>query len=185
MEAVLRQQSPCKIIGARFYNSFGFYVPTELPSPRDTVGHGTHTASIVAGAAVSGVSLYGLARGTARGAVPSARIAMYKVCWAFGCREHDILAAFDDAIADGVNVISVSLGGSSGVDYVSNAIAIGSFHAMQAGILTSASAGNNGPRRGTAANVAPWLVSVAASSINRRIVTRMEIGNHKRIVVSF
>ncbi|KAK1312441.1 hypothetical protein QJS10_CPA07g00097 [Acorus calamus] len=171
-----------KIIGARFYNSFGFYVPTEHPSPCDTIGHGTHTASTVAGAAVSSVSLYGIARGTARGAVPSARIAMYKVCWAFGCADHDILAAFDDAIADGVDVISVSVGGSSGVDYASDSIAIGSFHAMRAGILTSASAGNDGPERGTAANVAPWLVSVAASSIDRRILTRIEIGNHKRIV---
>ncbi|KAK1264567.1 hypothetical protein QJS04_geneDACA011377 [Acorus gramineus] len=146
------------------------------------VGHGTHTASTVAGAAVSGVSLYGLARGTARGGVPSARIAVYKVCWSFGCDEHDMLAAFDDAIADGVDVISASVGGVAGVDYNYDGIAIGSFHAMRAGILTLASAGNAGPDKGTAANVAPWLVSVAASTIDRRIVTQVEIGNHERFI---
>ncbi|KAK1312443.1 hypothetical protein QJS10_CPA07g00095 [Acorus calamus] len=171
-----------KIIGARYYNSEGSYAIGEDRSPRDTIGHGTHTASTVAGAAVIGASLYGLARGTARGATPSARIAVYKVCWNFGCADHDVLAAFDDAIADGVDVISISAGGDSAEDYTLDPIAIGSFHAMRAGILTSASAGNGGPGRGTASNVAPWLVSVAASTIDRRFVTRMEIGNHKRIM---
>ncbi|KAK1264569.1 hypothetical protein QJS04_geneDACA011379 [Acorus gramineus] len=166
-----------KIIGARFYNAQSFYVRGEGPSPRDTAGHGTHTASTAAGSAVSGASFSGLARGTARGAVPSARIAVYKVCWAFGCEDQDILAAFDDAIADGVDVISISAGGSPGTDYTVDPIAIGSFHAMRAGILTSASAGNEGPHKGTASNVAPWLVSVAASTIDRRIVTWMDIGN--------
>ncbi|KAK1312442.1 hypothetical protein QJS10_CPA07g00096 [Acorus calamus] len=169
-----------KIVGGRYYNSRGSYGTSDDQSPRDMAGHGTHTASTVAGAAVSGVSLYGLARGTARGGVPSARIAVYKVCWTFGCDEHDILAAFDDAIADGVDVISISVGGSSGMDYASDSIAIGSFHAMRAGILTSASAGNAGPDRGTASNIAPWLVSVAASTIDRRIVTQVEIGSHER-----
>ncbi|KAK1264568.1 hypothetical protein QJS04_geneDACA011378 [Acorus gramineus] len=166
-----------KIIGARYYNSEDDYAIGEDRSPRDTFGHGTHTASTVAGAAVTGASLYGLARGTSRGATPSARIAVYKVCWDFGCADHDVLAAFDDAIADGVDVISISLGGDSVEDYTLDPIAIGSFHAMRAGILTSASAGNDGPGRGTASNVAPWLVSVAASTIDRRFVTRMEIGN--------
>ncbi|KAK1299410.1 hypothetical protein QJS10_CPB14g01672 [Acorus calamus] len=170
-----------KIIGGRYYNARGYYVTGEGQSPRDVVGHGTHTASTVAGAAVSGVSLYGLGRGTARGGVPSARIAVYKVCWSFGCDEHDILAAFNDAIADGVDVISASIGGVSGVDYNYDGLAIGSFHAMQAGILTLASAGNAGPDRGTASNVAPWLVSVAASTIDRRFVTHVEIGDHERL----
>ncbi|KAL0312681.1 UNVERIFIED_CONTAM: Cucumisin [Sesamum radiatum] len=72
-------------------------------------GHGTHTASTASGVEVE-ASYFGLAKGIARGGVPKSRIAVYKVCWAFGCSSADILKAFDDAIADGVDIISVSLG---------------------------------------------------------------------------
>ncbi|KAF3433609.1 hypothetical protein FNV43_RR24711 [Rhamnella rubrinervis] len=71
-------------------------------------GHGTHTASTVAGDVVSKASFAGLGTGTARGGVPSARIAVYKVCWSNRCDDADILKAFDDAIADGVDIISAS-----------------------------------------------------------------------------
>ena len=56
---------------------------------------------------------------------------MYKVCWSFGCALADILAAFDDAIADGVDIISVSLGTDEALQYFEDPIAIGSFHAMK------------------------------------------------------
>ncbi|XP_042418381.1 subtilisin-like protease SBT4.3 [Zingiber officinale] len=166
-----------KIIGARYYNSFGDYTSNE-PSPRDFKGHGTHTASTAVGRSVSHASLYDLAKGTARGAVPSARLAVYKVCWAFGCTDQDILAAFDDAISDGVDIISLSIGGSNSLDYFQDSIAIGSFHAMANGILTSAAAGNNGPKHGTVCNVAPWMVSTAASSIDRHIIDKVVTGDH-------
>ncbi|XP_042428724.1 subtilisin-like protease SBT4.3 [Zingiber officinale] len=166
-----------KIIGARYYNGFSDYMSNE-PSPRDFEGHGTHTASTAAGRSVSRASLYDLAKGTARGAVPSARLAVYKVCWSFGCTDQDILAAFDDAISDGVDVISLSLGNIFPVDYFQDSIAIGSFHAMANGILTSASAGNEGPGHGTVTNVAPWMVSAAASSIDRHIVDTLVTGDH-------
>ncbi|KAJ1389149.1 Peptidase S8/S53 domain [Sesbania bispinosa] len=76
------------------------YGKDDIISPRDSEGHGTHCASIVAGNSIKSASLYGLASGIARGGVPSARIAVYKPCWSLGCEEADILAAFDEAIAD-------------------------------------------------------------------------------------
>eukprot|EP00258_Populus_trichocarpa_P009604 XP_002316253.3 cucumisin [Populus trichocarpa] len=82
-----------KIIGAKYYRSDGMFNQSDVKSPRDSEGHGTHTASIAAGGSVSMASLYGLALGTARGGVPSARIAVYKECWSDGCWDADILAA--------------------------------------------------------------------------------------------
>ena len=121
----------------------------DFASPRDSEGHGTHTASTAAGNLVSGASLLGLGSGTARGGVPSAHIAVYKICWSDGCFDADILAAFDDAINDGVDIISLSVGGFSAIEYFNDTIAIGAFHAMKNGILTSNSAGNSGPAPAT------------------------------------
>lgn len=171
-----------KIIGAKYYRSDGTFEDGDIKSPRDSDGHGTHTASTAAGVLVGGASLLGLGSGTARGAVPSARLAIYKVCWEDGCQDADILAAFDDAIADGVDIISISL--SSGLeDYFKNSIAIGSFHAMRKGILTSTSAGNGGPFLTTLTNFSPWTLSVAASTIDREFLTKVQLGNDKTFEV--
>ncbi|PWZ15518.1 Subtilisin-like protease SBT4.3 [Zea mays] len=164
-----------KIIGARAYNGGS---SSSGQSPLDDDGHGSHTASTAAGRAVGNVSMYGLAGGTARGGVPGARLAIYKVC----CGEADILAGFDDAIADGVDVISISIGSPFPFDYFGDVIAIGSFHAMRRGVVTSAAAGNSGLDLGNVCNVAPWMLSVAASSIDRRFVDRIVLGNGKTIV---
>ncbi|CAN1332422.1 Subtilisin-like protease SBT4.14 [Linum perenne] len=84
--------------------------PSDILSPIDVDGHGTHTSSTLAGNVVPGASLFGLAKGSARGAVPGARIAMYKVCWvSSGCSDMDLLAGFEAAIHDGVDVISISI----------------------------------------------------------------------------
>ncbi|GAB2272206.1 hypothetical protein Dimus_007026 [Dionaea muscipula] len=164
-----------KVIGARYYNldPDGDYM---YPSPVDTDGHGSHTASTAAGVAVEGASLYGIAKGTAHGAVPGARIAMYKVCGEFNCADANILAAFDDAIADGADVISVSIGGTA-TDFFDDSIAIGAFHAMKKGILTVCAAGNSGPSSYTVENPAPWILTVAASSIDRQFRTPAKLGN--------
>ncbi|CAN1139564.1 Probable LRR receptor-like serine/threonine-protein kinase At3g47570 [Linum perenne] len=167
-----------KIIGARYYRANKTLNPKDLLSARDTEGHGSHTSSIAAGNLVTPASLNGLASGTARGGVPSARIAVYKICWSDGCSDVDILAAFDDAIADGVDLISLSVGGSP-LEYFKDVIAIGAFHSMKNGILTSNSAGNTGPQPGTVTNCSPWSLSVAASTIDRKFATGVKLGNGK------
>ncbi|XP_050874536.1 subtilisin-like protease SBT4.3 [Lathyrus oleraceus] len=164
-----------KIIGARFYN--------EVDNARDKKGHGTHTSSTVGGREVQGVSFYDLAKGTARGGVPSSRIAMYKVCGGDGyCSSSDILAAFDDAIADGVDIITISIGFSRGLEFLKDPIAIGSFHAMAKGILTSQSVGNSGPTPSSTESVAPWLFSVAATTIDRQFIDKLILGNGKTLI---
>ena len=173
-----------KIIGARYYNSYNEYYDGDIKSPRDSEGHGTHTASTAAGREVAGASFYGLAQGLARGGYPNARIAVYKVCWVRGCAAADILAAFDDAIADGVDIISVSLGFTFPEPYFEDVIAIGSFHAMGQGILTSTSAGNDGPWLGWVSNYSPWSLTVAASSIDRKFVSKLVLGNGQIFSVS-
>ena len=174
-----------KIIGARFYDTDNLADPLrDSKSPRDTLGHGSHTASTAAGRAVENASYYGIASGVARGGVPNARLAVYKVCWGGGCSHADILAAFDDAIADGVDILSISLGSEMPAAYNKEPVAIGSFHAMKNGILTSCSAGNKGPYRRQISNYAPWALTVAASTIDRSFVTKVVLGNGQTILVS-
>ncbi|XP_071931272.1 subtilisin-like protease SBT1.5 [Coffea arabica] len=162
-----------KIIGARYFAS-GYEARNgrmdqsiEVMSPRDTDGHGTHTAATAAGRAVSNATLLGFATGVAAGMAPKARIAVYKICWKRGCMESDILAAFDKAVEDGVDVISISVGGGAAT-YNLDPIAIGAFGAMEKGVFVSASAGNEGPNKFTVTNVAPWITSVGASTIDRK-----------------
>ncbi|TXG52014.1 hypothetical protein EZV62_021183 [Acer yangbiense] len=169
-----------KIIGAKFYTESDD--PTaeyHTYSPRDKIGHGTHVAATAAGSVVQNASYYGLAMGSAKGGSPGSRIAMYRVCSPDGCRGSNILAAFDDAIADGVDVLSLSLGAASGFspELSSDPIAIGAFHAVEQGITVVCSAGNDGPDSETVVNDAPWILTVAASTIDRDFQSLVMVGD--------
>ncbi|KAK1583335.1 hypothetical protein Q3G72_022858 [Acer saccharum] len=98
-----------------------------------------------------------------------------------GCGDADILAAFDDAIADGVDLITISIGAHSAIEFNEDPIAIGAFHAMAKGILTVNSAGNDGPYFSSVSSVAPWLFTVAASSTDRLIVDNIILGDGKTV----
>ncbi|KNA23934.1 hypothetical protein SOVF_020920, partial [Spinacia oleracea] len=180
-----------KIIGARWYIKgyeavIGDLDRTVLPeflSPRDAIGHGTHTASTAAGAFVKNARFSTLEEGLARGGAPSAHLAVYKACWGAGiCIPADVLAAFDDAISDGVDVLSVSLSFPPPLDnYMNDPIAVGSFHATAQGIAVVCSAGNVGPQPQTVVGVAPWMITVAASSTDKAFPSAITLGNNQTL----
>nr|XP_043614253.1 subtilisin-like protease SBT1.3 [Erigeron canadensis] len=173
-----------KIVGARsFYRgneaaNGGIDEEEEYKSPRDQDGHGTHTASTVAGSPVHGANLFGYAYGTARGMSPGARIAAYKVCWLAGCFSSDILSAVDQAVKDGVNVLSISLGGGAS-SYSRDILSIATFGAMEKGVFVSCAAGNEGPEAGSITNVSPWMTTVGASIMDRDFPGVVRLGNGK------
>lgn len=177
-----------KLIGARFFSK-GHRVASISPSsdtvieyvsPRDSHGHGTHTSSTAGGASVPQASVLGNGAGVARGMAPGAHIAIYKVCWFSGCYSSDVLAAMDVAIRDGVNILSLSLGGFP-IPLFDDSIAIGSYRAMEHGISVVCAAGNNGPIQSSVANEAPWITTVGASTLDRKFPALVRLGNGKRL----
>ncbi|KAL6524852.1 hypothetical protein OROMI_030445 [Orobanche minor] len=178
---IIRPRVIAKVIGARSYDNPD--EPGYIVTARDENGHGTHVSSIAAGRPVPGASYYGVANGTARGGAPDARIAVYRVCGADGgCLQSAILKAFDDAISDGVDVISQSFSSppeeEDRFDFFNDASAIGAFHAVEAGITVVTSAGNYGPFSETVANVAPWVLTVAATTIDRDFEAKVVLGGN-------
>ncbi|KAK7854628.1 subtilisin-like protease sbt5.4 [Quercus suber] len=180
---------PCnrKLIGARYFNQgyFNFTGPlnSALNSALDHEGHGSHTLSTAGGNFVPGASVLGVGNGTAKGGSPKARVAAYKVCWkpinGSECFDNDIMAAFDMAIHDGVDVLSMSLGGNP-TDYFNDGMSIGAFHAVKNGIVVISSAGNSGPKSGTVTNVAPWMITVGASTLDREFESFVKLRNGKQ-----
>lgn len=187
-----------KIIGARYYiKGYQHYYGSspnrseDYLSPRDRDGHGTHTASTVGGRRVHNVSaIGGFARGMASGGAPLVRLAIYKVCWpAPGktkedentCADADMLAAIDDAVGDGVDVLSLSIGTASPVPFNQDGISLGALHAVKRNVVVSCSAGNSGPNPSTLSNPAPWIITVGASSIDRAFMASLELGNGNKI----
>ncbi|KAJ7967172.1 Subtilisin-like protease-like protein [Quillaja saponaria] len=185
-----------KLIGARFFakgheagaSSAGPINPInetiEFRSPRDADGHGTHTASTAAGRYAFQASMSGYASGIAKGVAPKARLAVYKVCWKnSGCFDSDILAAFDTAVTDGVDVISISIGGGDGISspYYLDPIAIGAYGAVSKGVFVSSSAGNEGSGGMSVTNLAPWMTTVGASTIDRNFPAEVTLGDGRRL----
>lgn len=71
----------------------------------------------------------------------------------------------------------MSLGGGPGLGGEADSISTGAFAAIEKGVLVSASAGNSGPAPGTVANNAPWLLTVAASSLDRDFPADVVLGD--------
>jgi hypothetical protein len=176
-----------KVIGGRYFvKGVGpdNVIRREFLSPRGYQSHGSHTAATAAGDNGVTATVDGTALGKVSGMAPAARIAVYKVCWATdevtgegGCNTTDSVAAIDQAVADGVDVINFSISGSqvNAVDPVEVAF----FRAAQAGVFVAVSAGNSGPAASTVAHNDPWLTTVAAGTHDRLSTATVTLGNGK------
>ena len=162
-----------KLIGARWFISgaieTGPIDEDEIRSPRDADGHGTHTATTAAGNRTS-ASIFGTLIGDIEGIAPRARVAAYKACWLrpgdtrASCNTSDLANAIDAAVADGVDIISYSVGSSLTRTTAPDDIAL--MAAAKAGVLAVVAAGNEGPNLGTIGSPAgaPWVITAAAST---------------------
>ncbi|XP_057540774.1 subtilisin-like protease SBT4.15 [Amaranthus tricolor] len=110
------------------------------------------------------------------GLTSKARLVAYKVDWSLGSSDMDLLAAFKATIDDNVDIINLS--GATKVQGFMDSFAIGSFRSMKNGILTIASAGNTGPALGIVVNVYPWVLTVAASTIDREFFSNFLLGKN-------
>jgi len=177
-----------KLIGARYFNAawggdagIDSLRPWEYNSPRDYNGHGTHTSSTAGGN--YGVMPTGAAAafGTISGIAPRARVAMYKALWSTQAgdtasgQSADLVAAIDQAVADGVDVINYSISGST--SNFLDPVEISFLYAADAGVFVAASAGNSGPTTSTVAHPSPWITTVAAGTHNRSGSGSVTLGN--------
>ncbi|CAI7742843.1 unnamed protein product [Closterium sp. NIES-53] len=168
-----------KIIGAQWFVAGlkaegGRIDPSiEFLSPRDANSHGSWCAGAAAGNAVR-VKSGAQPLGTARGMAPRARLAIYKALWFDGQvamgSEADVYKAVDRAVADGVDLLSMSVAFSD-ENYFKH---LPLMRAAQAGVLPVLVAGNlkappdsdDGQYR-TIRNASPYYLTVAASTTDR------------------
>ncbi|NUT37217.1 MAG: S8 family peptidase [Hamadaea sp.] len=173
-----------KLIGARYYRAAGAgsIIPQEFLGPRGYNSHGTHTASTSVGNNNVAATINGSPVGNTTGMAPAARLAVYKVLWqnpapdtGSSGQTADLVAAINDAVADGVDVINYSISGST--TSIVNPVEIAFFNAAASGVFVATSAGNSGPGASTVAHNAPWTMTVAASTHDRGNQKTVTLGN--------
>ena len=171
-----------KLIGARAFlatykSEEGGLPPGEFDSARDSNGHGTHVASTSAGNRNVVASIGGNNIGTLSGVAPRAHIAAYKALGPEGGYDSDLVAAINQAVTDGVDVINYSIGPTSVYledPYVSlDDLAF--LDAYRAGVFVATSAGNSGPSGNTVNHLGGWTATVAASTNNRTFANTIKL----------
>jgi subtilisin family serine protease len=177
-----------KVLSAHYFaDDFLKYVPAqgrakhEVLSPVDVDSHGTHTASTAAGNANVETFVDGRSFGLTSGVAPAAKLSIYKVCWedtdpnSGGCYSSSAVAAVDQAIYDGVDVLNYSISGSTTT--TTDPVSMAFLSAASAGIFVAVSAGNSGETASTVNHGAPWVTTVAASSFSQELQGTVEFSD--------
>ena len=194
-----------KLIGVRSYATVtDAYSDTtvfgDTPPPangEDYNGHGSHTASTAGGNILHNVPMldpeYGQVEGHGvnstgfefaqiSGVAPHANIVAYQICYPgdsgdtyAACPGAAIIAALEDAVADGIDVINYSISG--GGDPWASSTEMTFLAAQEAGIFAAVSAGNSGPDAYTTPKSAPWYTVVGAATHGRTVEFDKEIGS--------
>ena len=132
---------------------------TRGPVPRsaceDKHGHGTHIAGTIgADSGFDGKGVWGVAS--------ESGLLIYKVCRNDGtCWADDMAAALDFAVANGANIVSISLGGNSENFIVRNSVE----NASAKNVLIVAAAGNDGPDKASIDWPAAYKSVVAVGAV--------------------
>jgi minor extracellular serine protease Vpr len=166
--------SNCKYVTAKVIVAKVFYNKSNVTGldAEAVQDHGTHTAGIAAGvtgktAVVEGVSIDDMS-----GIAPGAFLGNYNVFpgTILSARAEDILNAVDAAVADGMDVLNLSIGGFAGKSGGSAAgidlLSMGLDNAVDAGVVVAVAAGNSGPGAQTLETPgrAPKVITVGAST---------------------
>jgi subtilisin family serine protease len=132
-------------------------------TPIDEDGHGSFVAGIAAGKRVSAplASVGGMA--------PGAYLGNYKVFGTPGINDHTssaaVLAAIDAAVADGMDVINLSLGALDYVAAADNPEIAAIDRATAAGVVVVVAAGNEGPDPYTIGSPANAAAAITVGSV--------------------
>lgn len=165
-----------KVIVARSYAAL-FARRESDPSPRDRVGHGTAVAMAAAGEPhAAGLAFIS-------GVAPKAWLGNYKVFGTPGINdsasEAAILKAIDDAIADGMDVVNLSLGNDLAPRLEHDPLVAAIERASRLGVIVVTSAGNNGPDPTTIGSpaTAPSAITVGALTSDRMFAASVTLGD--------
>ncbi|CAN1333844.1 Subtilisin-like protease SBT2.5 [Linum perenne] len=143
----------------------------------------SHTASTAAGNHQIPVIVNGFNYGNASGMAPGARIAVYKALYTFGGYMSDVVAAVDQAVEDGVDILSLSIGPSTvppGPSAFLSVLEMELLLATKAGVFVVQAAGNGGPASSSILSFSPWITTVAASITDRRYNNTIVLGSGLR-----
>ncbi len=175
-----------KIIVARWYGENGGVpvgaIPQEIASPRDRQGHGSHVAGIAAGNFGSSGTVADSGDGVLEvisGVAPAAHLMVYKACWnGADCLGSGLLAALEDAVNDGADVINNSWGGDPGGNPLDNAFRTAIANAVTAGVPVIFSAGNDGNDAQTVTCPACIAETIAVANVH----TNRIHGHHVQLI---
>ena len=166
-EEIDRPLTNSKVVVMRSYENLVDRFAGSRLTAADSLGHGTGVAFAAVGKRIEGP--YGPISGVA----PAAYLGVYRISATGGLTSSDaaIMAAIEDAVKDGMDVINLSFGGSLTPDDWNDAALN---RVADAGVIFVSSIGNQGPGYQSTAwpGNSRWAIGVGASGNDRQISSR-------------